>query len=1532
MATKDCAPWPDLDKTNTSPVIRHLVENMSEEQWKVVHEALCEPNSTVELGHLCSNIVKAVTQTTHHHLLPALSKVLGVPLRSLVESGMAKPSERSHWSQVSQYQTALCELFGITEDSLCKNLHGCLQQSQRDVVGLVCLHVNSVIDLALKQHILKDGRPAEFTVTESAIRAVKDLVCAVSTQVDTASANRTSSMTQVSSLEEGSVTNSGLVSVTRAVMNAITDHMNDCLDGEDLEKVGGVIFTVMERVNMLASQNASLESPICNSLPKLTQDQMLDNADWPSSLCIRSLQKLSTENFHAKATEAISEVLMRNSSCLPSRAASSLQNLHSIPKHNHLSASCHSIDQAAAVVETFIEEIKNIAQYAHYLTDADLLVSENRRSPETHSDYAASVSSDRSKAVAAAHMMFSKVQMKLMELYSWPALTEGSVSPTGAESISSLPPISQHQIDSITRDVVNEIMNIYYDEDEDQKCFAHMEDSFSQVSAEAHEFVDSIMTQLDNFTGATPAESIDSPPPSEQAFPEQVSSVSSKCSDISILNLQVITSERFFTEASRVVNDTLLKYVRSSTSFSSQVLDSDVSAFSEGNLPVTPQNVDLAAFDIIQSFVSEIKLCAASIEALASELQMGGDLLESGSSLPNIATGQPEKIPQHYLQKKILTSVTSIYNSMHDKVQQLFTLYEPLQKESSVSLVQQDHPFEQDKCAEELNAESSTKEIIRQISSLVKTAIGNLPKPACMKSSCASLKLGSFVDEVMSELKDMPACAYVTFLDILPANLHDSISLIEKLSDREFQTKASRQVSEVLLKSMISQSSLVNSEPREKATGDTDCNDVRSFFPSAPQSQSVAFDLVREAIEVTVERLITSGIYFLTQSTASDIVGSVTASMKDLLEVKLSSEALQLTKGDSAKVSQAYNARVIVDRICLTAHQIVTNIKKKMTECLHKHESFAHKDKREASARKAISQVLVSIQNELPDTEGAENSEQIKLVHDLLSTMTDEIESLDTQSDHRQMSSQSLQASESDISRPAPPDLLSSRRRPRQFLSQTSVREYSRSLADQIYQILRNSYDPLVLFMPAGKIVSDSCLSVVPCRDEEKHETPYDLIYSCVEESVKRLILSCFFPLTSRENQERILRHSFDSVSRSGSRNSPSVHLTHNMEASKSSPQVFRSTINVLTQVLAKEVMERLSFEVNETLPVESDNDTKTFRQLSAREEPEPPGKQMEATTPKTCLAVADMAVFETVMGFPLSPPESEEASSSDYACLVSMLVIRLLCRTSSSRHAIGNQQEGLRDDMLDMSRELIEKILSELFLASGITKCQNYPEDMKIFRIYENIYQDLVEEYGSVRGLRSAAESRDSSFDASLVKLLMKEVHQDPSTGSAPEVKGEKGTKNSTEKCMALPQNPIKKKQDCDVATTDTNTTFTTKLQGMLKGLKPFRSCPFRIPKVPKLMSTFKIPRNYNEIAPCWKLDCSKDIVPAEENLAFTTKLQGMLKGLKPFRSCPFRIPKVPKLRSTFKIPRKYNEIAPCWKLDCSKDIVPAEENLASS
>ncbi|XP_062374654.1 uncharacterized protein LOC134062599 isoform X2 [Sardina pilchardus] len=1528
---------------NVSPAIHHLVENMSEEQWKVVHTALCEPTAMPELGHLCSNIVKAVTQTTSQHLLPALSKMLGMPVWSLIQSGMAKPSKPSHWSQITQYQTTLCELFGITEDSICKNLRDCRHQCERDVVGLVFWHVNSVVNLALKQHILKGGRPSELSIKESTVKATKDLVRAVSTQVNSASAERSSSMTQVSSPEK----DSRLILVTRTIINAITDHMNNCLDGDELKQVGEIISAVAERVNMLASQNAPLESPLCRGLTILAQDQLVDGEDFLSGLQSRNLKKLSTDKFHTKATKAVSDVLMKNFNC------------HCTPKCNHLSPSSRPVDQAAsAVLETFMEEIKNLARYTRCITDA-----ENGNEPTLDTLDATSRSSDRSKAIAAAHIMFYKVQMKLMELYSQPSLKKSCTSLTGTEDASVIDQVYQLQVDTATRDVVKEILNTLNGEDLDNERPSNLDCSSSQVSMEAREFVNGIMTQLENFPGSTCEESTHSPPLSEQDFSgksSQLSRISSKCSEICVPNLQALTCEKFFTEASKTVSQTLLKSIRSqsSSSFSSQQLQFDASGLSKESSPITLQNVDLAAFNITQDFVSEIKLCAASIEALAPESQMNGDLLESGGTFSHTANGQLEGDTQNF-QKTIMTSVKGIYGRIHDKVKQFYSQYKSDQKETAS--VQQDHPSEQEEYAEALTSsdyervDNSTKEIIRQLSSLVKTAIsseGNLTDPACVKSSYASLKSCTFVDDVISELKNMSACADVASLDMLTVGLNDTVSVIEKLSNTEFQAKASRQVSEVLLMSVINQSSLADSELCGNATGDSDCIDVHSFLPSVSQSQSIAYDLVGEVIEETIDSLISSGFYSLAQSTASDIVENVTGAMKDLLEIKLAAKTLQHTKGDDAGVSQAIGARLMVNRIGLTANHIFTNIKKRAAACLHKYRTFVHKDKREASTREAISQVLASIQDELPDTKEAENSGQISLVHHLLSTMIDEIKSTGTEMGNRQISGQ--------------PRLLSGRGvRPRRFLSETTVTEYTHDLSHQIYQILRNSYDPSVLFMPAGKSASDSFLSVVSCREEEKHETPFDLIYSCVEESVKRLILSCFFPLTSRENQDRILRLAFDS---SGSScDSPPPQLTqHNSEASKSSSsKLFRRTLNVLTQVLAKEVIDRLSVDVSTTSPVESE-DKNTFSQLSAREYQQPPQvEQMDESRPaisgsssRTSLSISDMAVVETVyaieedkvmcsseascsvahppavmdilspcasethgeqvqmkhekvpvvkhVGFAISPlsselPETEEASDNDYACFISMLVIRLLSKTISADHGKPAGQEDLHDDVHDMSRELIDSILPELFLASGIVKRKSYPEDMKIFRIYQNLYQNLVQEYGSSQGLKSAVEADGSSFDTSLIKLLTKEIHAPPSTRLGPEVNSENGTKArrfqlssrfqtplkfpkipiNMEQLRALHLPTIKKKQDSDVVATDSNTasatgTFTRKLQGMRDSFKPLGSFSFRMPNIPR--PTLKIPKKYNEIAPCLNMDRSEDVIEADENMASSQTLMNLV------------------------------------------------------
>ncbi|KAL2103051.1 hypothetical protein ACEWY4_002219 [Coilia grayii] len=1410
---------------------------MSEEQWKVVHKALCEPTAIPELGHLCSNIVRAVTQTTSQHLLPALSKMLGAPVSTLVQSELTKLSQHSQWCQAAQYQTALCELFGITEDSICKSLHGCIQQSQRDVVQLVLLRVNSVVSLALKQHVLRGATPASrFTITDSTIQAANELVCSVSAKATDGTATRASPTQPITSAD--------LVSVTRAILSAVTDHMGSCLDEGELKKVGGVITAVVERVNLLAAKDASLDSCPCDNLTKLTQGGFIDRAKSPSSLQSPTLQKLSTENFHAKATKAVSGVLMRNFNFPACQEATSQQNLHSDSKHNHLSTPCHSIDQtASAVLETFIEEMRSIAEYAHCLTSADARANENKSPQDTGNNDATSPCSDAGKTIAAAHLMFNKVQMKLMELYSQPSESKGCITHTGTENTLAQPQACQLRIDVVTRDVVNEIVSALFDEELDRGGSTSIENSSSQTSLVAREFVDSIIAQLQNIICATPEVTADSTLCSEQELPVkslQVSSFSSKSSELSVASFEVLTSEKFFTEATRAVSDMLLKTVQRSTSCTRQTVDPSV--LPQNSLPINPQNVDLAAFDMIQNFVSEIKLCAASIETLATELRMDEDLLTSKS--PFSDSGQLEKVTQEHFQRKILTSVKSIYNSMHDKVQHFIAQYESLLNEPSVSDLQEQDQ-EQGEGTNELitmdyeRIETSTKELIRHISNLVKTALASedhLTLPACIRPCGTSLEPSTFVDDVMYRLKNLSTSADDDSPQgMSPANLHDSVSFVEKLSDPEFLAKASHEVSEALLKSIISQLQPVNSEVHGQATGDSDNSDVPTFFPSIIHSQSVAYDLVGEVIEDTVEHLVATGFFSLTESTASDIVGSVTKAMKDLLKVKLSSKNFELTDGDNAKVSQATGASLIVDRISLTAHKIFTNIKNKVTDCLHKYQSFVHKGKREPSARKAISQILATIQNELPDTEGAENSEQIKLIDDLLSTMIDEIEDVDSQPDVSRPPRMSTDTG----------SLLSGRRRIRRFLSETSIKEYSSGLSHQICQILKNSYDPFVLFMPAGKSMSDTFLPVVPCKDEENYETPFDLVYSCVEESVRRLVLSCFFPFTSSKNQEIILQHAFESVSMDSAPNSPVLQLApFNVKTSKSSSKVFRSTITVLTQVLAKEVMERLSVDVNKMAPVESDSyGTETFKglpemesqQLLKEKEMKETVLPCSQTSSKTSLTVVVEAVYTTEedkvtcsseaprvsassssslpgingkdvqtrheeeqsvvesMEVIMSPPscespEPEEDSTSDYACLTSMLIIRLLNRTSGSHSAKGTQNTGVRDEVVDMARVLIEKIQPELFMALGLTEGQTCPKDLKIYRIYHNVYQNLILEYGSVRALKSAARSGDMSFDISLMKLLIKELQSDPLTpltGTSPEVQAGRQT---TTKRFQLP------------------------------------------------------------------------------------------------------------------------------------------------
>ena len=59
-----------------------------------------------DLGQMCSNVAETVAHTALHHLLPALSEILDVPIRSLcLPRVTVYPEELSHW-YVLQYLNA----------------------------------------------------------------------------------------------------------------------------------------------------------------------------------------------------------------------------------------------------------------------------------------------------------------------------------------------------------------------------------------------------------------------------------------------------------------------------------------------------------------------------------------------------------------------------------------------------------------------------------------------------------------------------------------------------------------------------------------------------------------------------------------------------------------------------------------------------------------------------------------------------------------------------------------------------------------------------------------------------------------------------------------------------------------------------------------------------------------------------------------------------------------------------------------------------------------------------------------------------------------------------------------------------------------------------------------------------------------------------------------------------------------------------------------------------------------------------------
>ena len=454
-----------------------------------------------------------------------------------------------------------------------------------------------------------------------------------------------------------------------------------------------------------------------------------------------------------------------------------------------------------------------------------------------------------------------------------------------------------------------------------------------------------------------------------------------------------------------------------------------------------------------------------------------------------------------------------------------------------------------------------------------------------------------------------------------------------------------------------------------------------------------------------------------------------------------------------------------------------------------------------ASARMVISQAIVSIKNGLPDAEGAGKSEELHLAHKLIGTMLDEVRRMACQEgsqtsspDYSKHSGFDCETTPSES--PIPSGVYTERISPivtHTFIDMdvspafsaganetiTSVEEpvkYNTNLIPPTRTLEKDISDSKVrgfemnkilkgerqvIHVPARSCSSELCLPVLQQTDDMRPETTPEFLYNYVEELVKRIVLSHI--LKPSEKHERMSQYALDSVTINTSHNASPVELLQPVtEFSRASPEVSctdKSAVKTIPDTVinltltSSEALASVSSQCQADLPTAQN--TESIPCLSETLDAVPAGLETDRGS--------SLSILQSP--FPVLP----ESPGNSYACLVSMLVIRLLEEIKDLRQKTGKKQDGLSDVMLDLSQELIEKILSELAGVSGIDKYDSYPQDLKIHQIYRNVYKELIREFGSSEMLQVTFESQDPSFDVSVVQLMTIQLAKTIGSGTTP-------------------------------------------------------------------------------------------------------------------------------------------------------------------
>lgn len=1290
-------------------------------------------------------------------------------------------------------QISLLDQFGITEEGIQRSVQMSLKEMK--MVGCPVATEELTSSIVKEAMVWMNAHLAKFTKTASsepeskALRDVfntEELVEKISLKLEgqkSAEDARQSLLcwktcSAVCPSEED--IDSTLSSAVGNSMTLIIDTIESSLDEQDEEACMNkpakrLLSTIRQAVKAFACQSTSL-----SEVSFYDEDLQGDHRECVSQLTLGSqipvfepTKAFSFDDFRLKVSKAVSSVLiikMRDFGSLPSSymhiCATDIPTSVEVPR-GEMEPSFEPyrkpVEEAASmVIETFVEEMKAIVQSAECVNEKEETLVET--SPDdVSSTKNVTPDAEKNPALLAAKKIFGKVQKALGDFYmQLPSklyqaisalssddaaeqtppesedvpiqdfmqtassrhgqlpqvmtVSHGQLHPTEREATRPVQIfLSQPQLDTCTRNVLKGIITSYQEEKE----ASEPEETLFDPSATSSDYVRNVISQLSDMT----------------SFSVDSHSLSATC-------IQHLSSTTFQRNAFDAVVDVLVASVESNNTLMSYVSNDSTEVLvmpkndvcSSIPLEAELRDANVAASDIVDQFERDLQKCIESLQSLSISNQTGspdGEGTISDITLLGSVT-RTQKIPK----RELISAASKLYQSVQVKVREFFIglsfqrkhrymRLEEMPSKDNMSDLSTDNPALSDpldmtgEILVPADVEDCTKEVMGELLMAVKQHISEDQTNGTDEKISAGCYLAG---NIMLEIENNFVCA---FNPISSTDNRDSAELvaptteiIQKLSNEDIQAKSIKQVSQVLLKSAKSGGTL-----------------------SSLPAESTASELVGTVVE-GIQTLLQSTSYDAMDKTISDIKGDC----EEGSAVLLAESKAQI---DDFKV-----------KVWSATREIFGNLQSKVKEFFTKSQLHGSKVEEKLCAKEAISNVLICIQEEVPNSGLWEHdSEYLHMFHDTVNSMLQSLGAIDVQRPTSASTSErsktpltniSLDDTSEDeclagITRNTMADvvktilenvdpgdaslshaqgLTSVARRLERSLSRSSVSSSSHDLIDQIYGLFMRSTTP-------RQCVSDTMLMNHQQRVESGMPTASEILQLYIEESVKHLFLPCFkLPSPWSVAKGGVQQQTLTSISCPSSLTD--VAVQGKMAAAKSPSQILSNTVTLVIDMMVKEVMLSLTRSLSP-----SDN-LETIGETSHAFSEGPNENQMNAET------TADFKIIQWPEAFPLA--------TDDYSGLVTLLVIQLMAK-------INNQS--FSDNMASKARELINKVVAALCASSGISVTESYPKHTKVHRIYRSVFTDLLNQFGSKMVLLEAMESNHPSFETSMVTSLTKEILQ---------------------------------------------------------------------------------------------------------------------------------------------------------------------------